>query len=222
MRYVLMAAMLVGCQRRDSAREKEIAELRAQVAKLAEKSAESEHPAAKEETPSAPSTRKVYDESKATADNERLGADAPGEMTGKWLEELLRRADENKSITYAHLKKNADRYATQAWSCRGRILEISEETLPNGPTFSSGRLSLSDYTDEVIAFVAPFTTDFVQGKVVDLAGFLTGKITYQSQAGWTITIPSIAARSIAKAGAFAKIRAAHSRPKPKPALSTIE
>jgi hypothetical protein len=124
-----------------------------------------------------------------------------GNLTGADLAALLALADGNKAITYSHLKKNAERYKGKEWAFSGPILEIQEA---NGRTIA--RINDGYYGESVMWIVAPFETDFVQGKVVDVAGLLAGTYEYKSQAGWDITIPALFAQSIQKRGTFDKVR----------------
>ena len=123
-----------------------------------------------------------------------------GQLSADEMKKLIVDATANKSITYAHLKKNADRYKWKPWRCYGRIVEIAEE---NGST--RGRISLSDYSDSVLYFEYPGETDFVQNNVVEMAGLLASNFSYTSEAGWNITIPAISAVSITKRGGLDKI-----------------
>jgi hypothetical protein len=102
-------------------------------------------------------------------------------------------ADADKSVTYEHLKKNAERYAGRPWIFTGRILEISES---QGGTMA--RMSLDDWGNKVIYVAAPLQTDFVEKNRVLVVGYLAGNYSYTSQANWNITIPAVAARAIMK------------------------
>jgi hypothetical protein len=125
---------------------------------------------------------------------------AKNQMTDNDRVDLVKAASANKSITYAHLKKNADKYVGKPWRLYGRILEIEE-----GHGKTAGRISLSDYADSVLYFEYAGETDFVQNNLVELVGLLAGNYTYTSQAGWNISIPAIAAGAIVKHGALDKI-----------------
>jgi hypothetical protein len=198
--FLVCAIFVAGCQKQNDGEVAKLkAELEAAKAKLAQPVV-----TPMPEAPKAPSATTV----EPSADDPELGAHAPKEMTGKWLEALLAQADANKGITYAHLKKNADRYTGKAYAFTGLIREIEEGKIPdtNIPVTVGRVVFAHTYQEDPVYFVAPFTTEFVEGNVVDMAGFLTGSFTYTSQAGWNITIPAIAARAIAKRGTFAKLR----------------
>jgi len=107
----------------------------------------------------------------------------------------------DKSITYEHLKKNADKYNGQAWSFTGKILEIQEL---EGKTVA--RIGTGSWGSKPVLVTAPFTTDFVEDNNVFIVGYLTGSYSYESQAGWNITIPSLTARAILKPADAAKLK----------------
>ncbi|HEX8565409.1 MAG TPA: hypothetical protein VF648_07030 [Pyrinomonadaceae bacterium] len=100
-------------------------------------------------------------------------------------------AEVDKSITYEHLKKNADRYSGKAWMFKGKILQVFEQ---NGQT--GARVSLDDWGNKPVWVACNCTTDFVENDRVFVVGYLTGTYSYTSQANWEITIPALAARAI--------------------------
>ncbi len=106
-------------------------------------------------------------------------------------------------ITYEHLKKNADKYAGKPWSFTGKILEIQES---DGVTIA--RISQDNWGNKAIYVVAPVSTEFLEDNRVFVVGYLAGSYTYESQAGWTITIPAMAARAIIKPNEVAKLKSA--------------
>lgn len=124
-------------------------------------------------------------------------------LAGGGLKTFLKAAaDEQKEtpITYAHLKKNADRYSGRKTVFQGVIDEIGER---NGETIA--RIAANGNSELMFWVQAAFETDFVEGNRVDVAGILAGATTYQSQAGWNITIPTVLARSIQKRGTFDRV-----------------
>jgi hypothetical protein len=120
-----------------------------------------------------------------------------GTATDDELRTAVSQAADNHIITYAHLKKNADRYRGEVWRFRGRIAEISE-----GAAGTVARITVDD--DAVMWVEAAFQTDFVEGNRVDVLGMLVGSKSYTSQAGWNITIPALTAFAIEKPGAIEK------------------
>lgn len=97
-------------------------------------------------------------------------------------------------VTYAMMKRNADRFRGRRAVFSGRVLEIQDTQ--DGGSFI--RLGMSEYGDEVLAVmtVVQPSENIVERSRVRVYGILSGSYTYQSQAGWTITIPSMVAVSV--------------------------
>lgn len=107
----------------------------------------------------------------------------------------------NKSITYEHLKKNAEKYDGEPWTFTGKILQIQE----NGEqTFAL--ISLDGWGNKTIAVKADFTTEFIEKNTVFVVGYLAGNYSYESVAGWNITVPLLQARAILKPADAARIK----------------
>ena len=111
-------------------------------------------------------------------------------------EELASKRANAQSIGYAHLEKNPDRYSGEYVKYRGEILQILEEGV-----YTVIRLAVTptsygyDYGDVIwVEYIG--LTDFVEGDVVTVYGTISGDYSYQSTAGWTITIPAMTADTI--------------------------
>lgn len=107
----------------------------------------------------------------------------------------------DKTITYEQLKKNSIKHAGKAWAFTGKILEIreiGEDTV--------ARVSLDDWGSKPIYIAAPMSTEFVENNRVYVVGYLAGNYSYESQAGWNLTIPALAARAILKPSEAAKYK----------------
>lgn len=125
-------------------------------------------------------------------------------VSGEELKKLLAAFAESQKenpFSFAHLKKNALRYQGRIIAFSGKILEIVET--PNDTTVA--RIALNGDADYVFWVEAGFTTDFVDDSRVDVIGNVAGAKTYQSQAGWTITVPAVLAMSIQKRGTFDRL-----------------
>jgi hypothetical protein len=109
--------------------------------------------------------------------------------------------DTNKSITYAHLKKNAERYHGEPWSFTGKIQQIFES---DGKT--TALISLDDWGSKPIWVRANFTTEFIENNRVFVVGYLSGNYSYTSIAGWNMTVPALDARAMLKPNEVAKYR----------------
>lgn len=113
----------------------------------------------------------------------------------------------NKSITYEHLKKNADRYDGEPWTFIGKVFQIQES---GGQTFAL--ISLDAWGNKTMWVRANFTTDFVEKDQVYVVGYLAGNHSYTSVAGWNITVPAMDARAILKPSDAARIKAGKKSP----------
>ncbi|MFO0580043.1 MAG: hypothetical protein U1A78_39220 [Polyangia bacterium] len=208
MRYLVLCLILIGCNKGDDAKDKEIAALKAQIAAKGAPSLG----AVKEQNPALVKPKTALEEAQHESPRplefllDRIDKE---EQSPGSLAELFDRADmlDNRSITYAHLEKNAARYIGRPWKFTGRIVEIVEK--PGGVM---ARVALDWYGNHIMMVFGRFETDFVKGNVVDVIGYLAGKYSYESQANWKITIPVLAAHSILKAGTLRKMKAgAHQR-----------
>ncbi len=99
----------------------------------------------------------------------------------------------DKSITYEHLKKNADKYAFRPWAFSGTIYQINEA---GGQT--TALISLDSWGNKIVYVTADFPTEFVEKDKVFVVGMIGGNHSYESVAGWNITVPGIIARAIMK------------------------
>ena len=107
----------------------------------------------------------------------------------------------SKDITYEHLKKNSAKYAGKPWALKGKIIQIQET---DGDTIA--RLALDNWGNKVVYVVANFTTDFIDNNQVYVVGYLAGDYSYESQAGWNITVPALVARAIIKPNEVSKFQ----------------
>jgi hypothetical protein len=98
----------------------------------------------------------------------------------------------NNTIEYKQLEKNPNFYAGEHTVFTGEILQIVEER-NDRDLITTIRLQVSDDPNEVIYvnYTSFFGTDFVRGDQVTVYGDLTGATTYESIAGYEITLPSI-------------------------------
>lgn len=120
---------------------------------------------------------------------------------------FVERSDANKNVTYQHLMKNAARYAGMPWKTQARILEIEE--LPGPVTVA--RISVDYFGNSAMYVFGRFDTDFVQHDAVDIMGYLADTFSYQSQAGWNITIPAMSMMTMTKLGGISKLRSQYAK-----------
>lgn len=102
------------------------------------------------------------------------------------LANILEAADRTR-VPFAHIAKNPGRFAGTPWRGRGRVLEIHE-----GPGGTAARVAVGP--QDVLYVRLLYATDVVQYDAVDLAGYLAGSYSYTSQAGWSISLPALAAK----------------------------
>ena len=209
MRAMLLFCAVVatsGCKDRTAldAKDKEIAELKAKLQPAAARppaslgAAAQPQPSLTAEHADPPAAESEGSQAlKVVVARVRAAAADPAKLAAL-VEEAS--APEVKKITYAHLKKNAIKYALSPYKFTGRILEVSEH---DGT--STARVSTDYYGNNVFYIVALGESDFVQGDVVDVLGFLTGTHSYESQAGWNITIPEMVTLPFLKRGTLAKL-----------------
>lgn len=209
--FVFAGLLLCACK--DAAKEKELAELRAKVAKM-ENPAPPSLSAAKNPEPAvaAPSPPPTEPEKPELTEKQKLGARVLEAMKNhEALMELYSESTQHngKRLSYALIKKNPDRFFGVPWNFTGKIVEISEA---KGVTLC--RLTLDYYQNDVVFVMAIGETDFVENDIVDVLGILNGTYSYTSQAGWNITIPSMIATGLLKRGELAKLKKGLAAAKP--------
>lgn len=95
-----------------------------------------------------------------------------------------------ESFDYKRVTKNPDRYAGTFIKGRGNIYQIQED----GES-TRGGLNVTPmgygYWDDNVRFSLPKVTDFVEGDVVSFYGEIEGSYSYESVAGWNITVPML-------------------------------
>jgi len=95
-----------------------------------------------------------------------------------------------ETFDYKRVNKNPDRYAGTFVKGRAKIYQIQED----GDT-TEGGLDVTNngygYWDDNVRFTLPKVTDFVEGDVVSFYGTIEGSYSYESVAGWNITVPMV-------------------------------
>lgn len=210
MRIMLaVAIVLVGACNKDREKDAEIARLKAQLA--AQKPAptppapnpqpETVPPPATSGTPTPPpppTASGQTDQDVGRAMGDRLLA---GTLTADDMKILLREAERNKAITYAHLMKNADKYKNDPWRLRGRLIQINE----SNDGITTGQIALDEWGNQLMHFEGKLSTDFVENNVVEILGVLEGSYSYTAINGWEMTVPQILVAAMTKRGGLDKI-----------------
>lgn len=173
----------------DSEKKETAEEKQAKEAKIAEEKAADELKAKEK----AEEKAKIEAELKA---KEEADAKAKAEADAK---AALEKKANAKTIDYAQLKKNPDRYAGEYVKYTGEVVQILE-----GDNITNIRLSVTKesygYSINNLVFIEyPGYTDFVDGDIVTIYGEVYGSYKYKSQAGYEISLPGILADEVISA-----------------------
>ena len=136
----------------------------------------------------------VVEASKADFNTMTKKVDITREMSEE--EELASKRANAQTISYAHLEKNPDRYSGEYVKYRGEILQIMEDGIVTVIRLAVTPTSYGYDFNDVIWVEYIGLTEFVDGDVVTVYGTISGDHSYQSTAGWTITIPAMTADTI--------------------------
>lgn len=131
---------------------------------------------------------------------EITGAYSAEEVAQKEQEEEIKEAQEKKAnaqeLRFAELNKNPDKHVGVYLKYQGEILQIMEDE-----TSTELRLAVTkdaygyDYND-VVYVTFEGTTPFLDEDIVTIYGTVSGAYTYESTAGYQITLPLIEAEII--------------------------
>lgn len=109
----------------------------------------------------------------------------------------------NPDVTYAKLKKNAENYVGETWAFTGKILEIQEQG-----NYTVARVGMGSWGMDAVFVEGNFATDFVENDRVFVIGRVTHNKTYETVAGWTLTIPYVQAKAMLSPADGARLRKA--------------
>jgi hypothetical protein len=111
---------------------------------------------------------------------------------GSSIEAVLDNWDASlETVSYPTLEKNPSKFAGKPYAFYGKIVQIQETA-----SFTTARVRFPERYDWIIYVQGRFETPYVEGQYVNVVGYLAGSYSYESQAGWNITIPAFAARAI--------------------------
>lgn len=113
-------------------------------------------------------------------------------------EELEKQRVEEKKqsaleIRFAELDKNPDKYAGEYVKYKGQIIQIMEDETSTDIRLAVTKDSYGYDFNDVIYITYEGTTEFVEDDIVTVYGTVEGSLTYESQAGYQITLPHIEA-----------------------------
>ncbi len=100
-----------------------------------------------------------------------------------------------QTLDYRVVSKNADNYIGQFFYARGEVFQIMEQ---GNTTFMLVAVTDSGYGfwDDNVAVYLAGTTDALEESIVRIWGSCGGNYTYESVAGYTITVPQIDAEYV--------------------------
>jgi hypothetical protein len=98
----------------------------------------------------------------------------------------------DKSVTYEHLKKNADRYSGTPWAFEGRIINIVEEKDLNGEDQTLALIAMGEDEAKLMWVIGSFTSEFIENNYVYVVGYIAGVI--KTKAG--SSVPALSARAM--------------------------
>lgn len=101
-----------------------------------------------------------------------------------------------QTIPFSKLEKNPDRLAGEYVKYKGQIVQILEEGESTTIRMSVTQESYGWSVKDIIMVQYDDLTDFVEEDVVTVYGEIFGGHTYQSTAGWDISIPLVYADSV--------------------------
>lgn len=129
------------------------------------------------------------------AEQERI-AQEKKEEEERLAAEKAEREKYNKTISFAELNKNPDRYAGESYNFTGQIVQIMENSDSTVIRLSVTKQSYGWSISDIIYVEYDGLTDFVDGDVVTVYGDIYGSHTYTSRAGHIISLPAVIAKQI--------------------------
>jgi len=127
-------------------------------------------------------TSSSSNDSSANVTQETTPAPAPAETEAQYKASC-------KKISYKQLEKNPDKYTGQRVKFTGTIFQIQESG-----DFTSILLDVGGYDN--ISVLYDGTTDAVEDSSITVYGEIMGSYTYESVAGYQITVPQMNAKYI--------------------------
>lgn len=134
-------------------------------------------------------------EEKALAEEreaERLADEGRKQFAEQLAQELENEKKTYKTLSYALLSKNPDKYAGERIKFKGQIFNADEEG-----NISAFQINTDGYgySDQIFT-IADWSNDYVEWNWVTIWGVVVWEYCYQSQAGWDICVPSVKANII--------------------------
>ncbi len=96
-----------------------------------------------------------------------------------------------KKISFKELNKNPESHAGERVKLSGRVIQIMES---GGLT--DIRMDVNDNFGDTVYVTYAGTTSALEDSMITIYGEVVGSYTYESQAGWEITLPEIDAKYV--------------------------
>ncbi|PLR73520.1 hypothetical protein [Bacillus sp. UMB0728] len=106
---------------------------------------------------------------------------------------LEKKKGEATTIDFKQLEKNPDRYTGEYVKYTGEIVQILEGNDTTNIRLAVTKTSYGYNPGEIVFIEYEGYTDFVDGDIVTIYGEVYGKYSYESQAGYNISLPGIVA-----------------------------
>ncbi|MGD6843089.1 hypothetical protein ACQCVH_11280 [Bacillus infantis] len=106
---------------------------------------------------------------------------------------LEKKKQEAKTIDFKQLDKNPDRYTGEYVKYTGEVIQILEGNDMTNIRLAVTKTSYGYNPGDLIFIEYEGYTDFVEEDVVTIYGEVYGKYSYESQAGYSISLPGIVA-----------------------------
>ncbi|MDQ0428797.1 flagellar basal body-associated protein FliL [Planomicrobium stackebrandtii] len=101
-----------------------------------------------------------------------------------------------KEIRFAELNKNPDKYYDKFVQYTGEILQIMEDSSSTVMRLAVTKETYGYSYDDVVYVTYDGTTEFVDEDIVTVYGLIKGSHTYESQAGYQISLPLLEAELV--------------------------
>ncbi|QUW21293.1 hypothetical protein JSQ81_16000 [Sporosarcina sp. Marseille-Q4063] len=111
-------------------------------------------------------------------------------------EQIAHKKANAKDVRFAELEKNPDKHYGEFIKYRGEVLQIMEDETSTVIRLGVTKKSYGYSSNDVVYVTYTGTTPFVKEDIVTVYGPVKGSHTYESQAGYQITLPLVEAEFI--------------------------
>lgn len=111
-------------------------------------------------------------------------------------EEQQQLKDSAITIDYKQLEKNKNKHKGEFAKFKGQIVQIMEDADYTVMRVAVDQNQWGWDTSAILYVEYAGTTDFIQDDIVTVYGLMAGEYSYESQAGWNISVPSMYAEIV--------------------------